>query len=235
MDDTPVSLDIDDEDAVDIVREIERSFDIVISNSEAAACQKLGDIHDLLRRRFADGQIGGEACASAMAFYRLRRALAGMQPDFKLRPSTLLLDITKTSVRHFFRNLEFASSLRLPQKDYSWIGVIGLTSAITGLLSVPIVGGFFGWWALISALMLLIGCSLLRFDPGAFPKDCRTLGDLAERVSILNFGRLAKEGARVGDANLWKALTELTSPYTSVPPHQMSREASLVRVQRKAA
>jgi hypothetical protein len=139
-----VTLGIDDEDAVDIVRDIERSFDIIISNSEAAACWTLGDIFDLVLQRFSDSGRGGHTCASAMAFYRLRRAFASIAPTVKLKPSTQLTDVAKMSVKRLFEEIETHTALKLPRKATSpvgWIGAVGIIGGLLATVPVGIIGG----------------------------------------------------------------------------------------------
>jgi hypothetical protein len=87
------TLQIDDEDAVLIVRDLEASFGLSISDVEATAMQTLGDVYDFVRLRFLESGVGGQSCASALAFYRLRRGLSSLAPDRRLSPSTRLADI----------------------------------------------------------------------------------------------------------------------------------------------
>ena len=47
-----ITLGIDDEEAAYMVRELESSFDIVISAPEAEACRTLGDVYELILQRF---------------------------------------------------------------------------------------------------------------------------------------------------------------------------------------
>ena len=236
----PITLGIDDEDAFDVVIDLERSFDIAISDQEAEACRTLGDLYDLLLQRF-EGREGGQLCASAMAFYRLRRACGYLSAETKLRPSTRFPDFANNSVRRFFTDIEGETGLRLPQKAASWVGKLGGASVVAGLLGVMAVGALCGLgllsgkWAWAPAAMIAFAPILWSLDPGEFPKNCETLGDLARRVSRLNFGRFAKAGARVNRKELWDALTELASRYSSLPIGQMCPEALLLESQRDAA
>src|SRR5580698_9597771 len=117
-----ITLGIDDEDSVNVVQDLERSFDIRISASEAAACHALGDIFDLLRGKLRDSGVGGKSCASAMAFYRLRHAIADLSPEERLRPSTPLAAIERASPKGLFKYIHAQTGLQLPSNEFSWIG-----------------------------------------------------------------------------------------------------------------
>lgn len=221
-----ITLGIDDEEAVYMVRELESSFDIVISAPEADACRTLGDLYELILQRF-EGRDSGQFCGSAMAFYRLRRASVHQSPGVKLRPSTLLPDLTDGSAKRFFKDIEAATGLRLARRAPSWIGTLAAVGLLGGLLGVMAVGtssaiGLHFWkWAWAPAAMIAFAPILWSLDPGEFPENCETLGDLARRVSRLNFGRFANAGARVNRTELWDALTEVASRYSSLPIGQM--------------
>jgi hypothetical protein len=231
----PDTLGIDDEDAVDIVRELESSFDIVISDSEAAACRTLGDVFDLVSRRYSDSGVGGQSCASAMTFYRLRRAFVDFAPAIKLHPSTRLSDLPNISVRRLFKKIEAQTGLRLPRKVSSWVGRFGAIGALAGLLGMLIVGIFYGAWTLAPGVLVVTAFSMMSLDPGKFPAGCETLGELSTKVARLNFGHLAKAGARVTQKDLWSSLTEVVSQYSSTPVAEMTSDALLLQSQRSAA
>src|ERR1700742_287513 len=165
----PTTLGIDYEDSVDLVKDLESSFDVRIFDSEAAACRTLGDIFDLLLQKFGESGTGGQSCASAMAFYRLRRALADHSPEARLRPSTPLTAITRTSPKRLFKRIQVQTGLQLPSKAYSWVGWFGSIAAVAGLLGVLPIGILFEWWALVPATFIALACVLLPLDPGKFP------------------------------------------------------------------
>jgi hypothetical protein len=131
--------------------------------------------------------------------------------------------------------------LRLPHKAATWIGQLGAVSLLAGLLGLATVGApaavgvLPGRWAWAPAAMIALAPVLFVLDPGAFPEDCPTLGDLARKVSRLNFGVFADAGARANGKELWDALIEIASRYSSVPPGEMRPEALLLESQRRAA
>ena len=223
------TLKIDDDDACEVVRALERSFEIGISEAEAAVLFTLGDVFDFLKVRFAEKGRDGTSCGTAMAFYRLRRAFAAMAPDAVLRPSIRLTGITSLSARRLFRAIEKQSGLRLPRPDKSWIGILGAATLLGIPCCIPI-GLACGYLAGIGTFALVFfGGLLQRLDPGRIPGNCQTLGDLSKRVSALNFGRLVNIGAQAREPALWSALTEIVAPYTAVSSAEMRPEALMLR------
>jgi hypothetical protein len=231
-----VTLGIDDEDAVDIVRDLEKSFDIVISDSEAASCRTLGDVFEMILERYRENGLGGRSCGSAMAFYRVRRGIEFIVPGIKLRPDMLLRDITPVSTKRLFQIVEARTGLRLPPKSNSWIGLSGAAGVIAGFVGAIPAGVLLGAQGLeIAGVLVGIGLLMVYIDPGKFPEDCNTIADLSKRVAKLNVGHLAKAGARAGEKELWDTLTEVASRYSSVPIAMMNPKSLLLRSQRAAA
>ncbi len=115
------------------------------------------------------------------------------------------------------------------------MGWFGVTGALGGLLGMLIVGIVYGAWALAPGILVVTAVALMFIDPGKFPADCETLGELSTKVARLNFGHLAKAGARVTQKELWDSLTEVVSQYSSTPTTEMTSDALLLRSQRSAA
>ena len=71
----------DDWEPVEVVEGVEAAFDIRVTDSEAATLLRVGDLHRLLRNRFSNSQEASGHCATAMTYYRLRRALTNLNVD----------------------------------------------------------------------------------------------------------------------------------------------------------
>jgi hypothetical protein len=73
----PNTLGLDDDLAsAELLQNLEASFDISLSEAEAAACRAVGDVYDILRNHFSDSRDEAHRCATAMTFFRLRRAFS---------------------------------------------------------------------------------------------------------------------------------------------------------------
>jgi hypothetical protein len=84
----PNTLGLDDDmEPAEVVDELARVFDVAISNEEAESILTVGDFYDLLLRKLVPGEGDGK-CATAMAFYRIRRALRSLGYGQDLTPAT---------------------------------------------------------------------------------------------------------------------------------------------------
>lgn len=235
------SLEIDDEDSVGVVVDLEKVFDLKISDDEAAGMRSVGDIFDFLRARFATAE-PGRGCFTALAFYRLRRAIrdiAGI--DAALSPSTDVSVFPNRNARLFAREIETHTGLGFPNLSATWIGKIGaccwVLAACALLFSGPLasVTGFpvFAWW--VAALGFFITGQLLwHGDPRRLPPEYRTIGDLARKIALLNYGKLNKLGARARDDDIWLSMSEVLSKYTPMPCAQFTRDTLLLQSAKNA-
>jgi hypothetical protein len=224
-----------DGDDVELVAELEKAFDLKLSNDEAAGFFKVGELFDLLKRKMDAGE-ANRKCASAMAFYRIRRALHELGADVGRSPSAGLSLLHRMYTKSFVKSLGERSGLRLPRPESGPIGMTGI--------AVVLIAFFAGIVALVLAgaagLVLLVagfvvGWILMRIDEGRLPTNCRTLGDLAVRTAALSYGRLVKQGADARDGPMWKALSEILADFAGVPPDQIGRETFFLQCSPRGA
>jgi hypothetical protein len=233
----PNTLNLDDDlDPIEAVVGIEQAFAIKISDEEAAACETVGDIYDLLSSHFA-AQLGtGGACISSMAFYRLRKALRRAHPDGTFRTSTSLAQYTRGNARSFLHALGQETKLRVPAPNGRWLTAVGCITILAAFIAIAIAVITEAPAFLLAAVACFIGgLTLAYLDPGELPDDCQSLGGLTEKVSALNFGKLAGAGGAVRAASLWDAMTEVLSAWSDLPQEQMRRDTLLLQVQLQKA
>lgn len=217
----PNSLGLDgDLDDVALIEDIEASFGVTFPGEETATWFTVGDIFESLRWRFPDTAVAGEKCATSMAFYRLRRAIPERQDASRLRPDTPLESLTQLSARELLQLLGNRSGLRMPRYVLSWRGMIGVYLIVASVIAtfgllLARMGG--AWSDLAPFVVAGIGVALVRVDGGAFPKECKTLGELARRVVTMNFGYFLAEGADPREGGLWTALVDLLAQHTPLP------------------
>jgi len=222
-----IGLD-DDLDDVELLRELEAVFDIAFSPEEAWPLVTVGDVEALLLRRIPAYE-ADRKCASAMACYRLRAALARLGHGQKLAPAAALPGLARGRVRAKLKQLERESGLRLPAAPATRLGCLvacaGFVTTIAGafwLLPVgpALVGG--------GALGLFVAFVMLRFiDPGQPPESCATLAGLAKAAAVLNHGRLIRAGARHRAEDIWATLLEVL-PIYGLPKAEITRETYLL-------
>ena len=221
------SLGLDDDlDGVELVQNLEKAFDIQITDAEAKRIFTVGEIYDLMLKKIPPEDTNRK-CASAMTFYRLRRAIRGLCHDKKLGPATDLQFLEERRTRTALRNIERETGLRLPPAEMTWIGKLGCLMSVILLVA----GGALSLWhhlfvglAGTTALSVLLAWSILRYvDPGKLPNGCRNLSGLTKKTVALNYGRLIKMGAGRRDNEIWDNLLELLSGYC-LPKAEITRE-----------
>jgi hypothetical protein len=227
------SLNLDDDDATGALSDLERSLGFRFGDDELTACRTVGDIHRIIARRLVNS--GGDACASAMAFYRLRRALAPYTDGEKLRPSSVLAEVIQVPPKRLFKKIEAETGLHLPQATSSWLGRLAFAVAVTALLGIIPVHVLYPGWTLFTILLIPASIWTLSIDPGRFAEDCRTLRDLAKTTAALNFGHLLDAGSRPRTADQWEVLTEVFSEYSALPKAEITAEMLILPAKRYAA
>jgi hypothetical protein len=191
----PNTLGLDDDlDSVDIVKELDRVFDVTLSVEEAEATMTVGDLYDLLLRKILPGDGEGK-CTTAMTFYRIRRALRSLGYGDDLEPATNLSFLEQGGIGSNLRKLAAEADLHLPAKAGTpmagWIALacVFLAPVMTFWLEQTLSSTATGLALGVLTVLVVLGC-----DPGRLPANCRTLGGISQRAAIMNYGRLAKNG-----------------------------------------
>lgn len=148
------------------------------------------------------------ACLAALAFRKLRRAIAARSGS-RLRPDTRLDEILPRRGRaELWEAIEDEAGLRLPPLVRpAWLTALAATAAL-GL------GAAFGWAALLTA-SVLAWASLLRFAV-CLPRGCEDLRGLARQVTAHNFRRLSREAGGHSRRELVEAVILRVSGHTGL-------------------
>jgi hypothetical protein len=214
-----------DGDEIDLVEDIERAFDVAFSNREAATVQTVGDLYDLLLLKLPPND-ADRKCASAMTFYRLHRALHDMGYAESLTPASPIAFLDERNTWRAFKGLEEASGLQLPRLRLTRLGAVGCTFVLSALAAIAIwwmFKGLDGVTAVIGvAAAIAAGAAIAWLDPKRLPRDMKTLADLVRQTAPLNFGRLAKQGARHSNSDVWDAMIAVLSEHK--PKTAITRE-----------
>jgi hypothetical protein len=193
---------------VELVRTLEKAFEIEIAGAEAERILTVGQLYDLLLSKIPVDE-SARKCASAMAFYRLRRARKSLGYDLASIPSADLSFLERRGAKASFKALEQQTGLRLPQPDLSYLGAVGCAAVAVFFCIVLGFSAFFQlpYSSSVDAFALVvsiaIGWAIAHFDRGSLPKSCCTLGGLARKVAALNYGQLIKAGANHRDGEVW--------------------------------
>ena len=230
----PNTLGLDDDlDGIEVVRDLERIFDIKVSNEEAERISTVGEFHDLLLSKLSPNE-ADKKCATAMTFYRIRRALQRLGYGDKLIPASDIRVLEGGRTKSNLMKLEVESGLRLPGTVSTRIGrraaLFGFLMTLTIVFSLQ--PGFASAFLGVIIGLIIVGAILKYGDPGKLPANCDTLADLARTAAAMNYGRLVKMGARHRDQDIWDNLVEALSHY-ALPKPDITRETFFLQSQLK--
>jgi len=205
-----------DLDDVEMIQDVEKAFGFRLSDGDLSRCRTVGDLFELVEAHLPASGLEGN-CATAMAFYRLRRAI---QPriDTALRPTTPISALSTIRVHDLHRIVKEECGLRPPMQYISFWGCAALI-AIPALPVGALVLGL-GWWvAFLSALLAIIA---YRKTSIRLPDTILTFGDLVRLVSSRSVGALAKQGARLRASEAWDAFKDIIADHTLLPKEAIS-------------
>lgn len=229
------TLGLDGDDTVDLLHALEDAFGVRIADDEAAACETVADVMALIAARAPEK---GGACMTAMAFYRLRRGMGGAVPREALRPETDLRPFTNGNARRFLARLAGATGLKMPPAEGRRLTTLGVLFVLGGLIGAPVAAAtaLKTWWMLpVAAGLCVAGGALIRLDPGALSADTRTMRGLAGRFSVLNYGRLSKQGGAIRGDERERALVTILSDFADLSPDEIRPEMRVLAESPKAA
>lgn len=209
---------VGDLDDVEMLEDVETAFGFRVRDDQLKRCMTVGDLFGVIEARLPS-ETSGENCATAMCFYRMRRAI---QPRLavRLRPNTPIGSLRHLSVRDVHRIIKEECGLRPPPPTLSFWGCFALVLVLALPLGAVALG--FEWWiAIVSAV---VAAASFRLAPIHYPKSVQTFGDLVRQVSSRSIGALAKEGARLRAPEAWVAFRDVLSDHTDLPKDMILRE-----------
>jgi len=230
----PNTLGLDDDlDGVEVVRDLERIFDIKVSNEEAERIFTVGEFHDLLLSKFPPNE-ADKKCATAMTFYRIRRALRRLGYGDRVTPGFDMRLLERGRTKSNLMRLEAESGLRMPGTVSTRTGRL---VALFGFVMILVIvfsfqPGFASAFLGVIVGLVVVGAILKYGDPGKLPANCNTLADLTRTAAAMNYGRLVKMGARHRDEDIWDNLVEALSHY-ALPEPDITRETFFLQSQLK--
>jgi hypothetical protein len=230
----PNTLGLDDDlDGVEVVRDLERIFDIKVSNEEAERILTVGEFHDLLLSKLQPNE-ADKKCATAMTFYRIRSALRRLGYGDRLTPASDMHLLERGRTKSNLMKLEVESGLRLPRTVSTRFGhraaLFGFLVTLTIVFSLQ--PGFASAFLGVIIGLVVVGAVFKYGDPGKLPADLNTLADLTKAAAAMNYGRLVKMGARHRDDDIWDNLVEALSHY-ALPKPDITRETFFLQSQLK--
>ncbi len=221
-------------DTLELLLETEERFGVSIPDKEASEIRTVGDLHEAVLRKLSVRN--SQRCLTAMAFYRLRRALVellGVRRE-QVRPDRSVGDVLPWyRRRQLWPLLASGSGLRMPTLERpEWLREAIMSAAVLTFIAAPVLaamGGLSVWavWLLIAIAVALAFCVTrpLALVPAG---RCRTVGDLARAVYGVNAGALAREAGEVNRAETWGMLVGLVSDQLGVRERDITPDSRFI-------
>ena len=218
-----------DLDDVELIQDVEAAFGIRLADDDISRCSTVGQLFGLIEARLPK-MPSGQSCATAMCFYRLRRALQSHSAT-ALKPKTSIGALGSLTVRKLHRIIETECGLRPPPQYITFWGCLALLLVLALPLGLFAIG--MPWWVALPSAALGIG--LYRLAPIQLPDEVETFGDLVRIVTSLSIGALAQQGARLGPKEAWQACTDVLSDHTQLSKGEIGPETLLLAPNKNAA
>lgn len=219
-----------DGDDTDFALAIERIFDLRLRSN--LPWTTFGEVRDHVIAHVAAHGGGGTTCATQMTFYRIRRAL-GLSRN--VGPDTVLTPLIGRNLRRSFVDLEADIDLKMPRTRAAWPGIIGglcfvIAVAILAFTTLPPPFRIFA-----AGASAYVGLWLRYIDRRRLPHGCETIGDLTRMVTEQNRGRLARDGARLTEAEIWRIIQQLAVEESGINPDLIGPETTFFHSKARAA
>ena len=205
-----------DGDDIDLIQAIEGSFQVQFGN-DTVKWFTVGDIYDALLTRIPLSSTSG-LCATSMAFYRIKAALARIgEVRGRVAPATKLAGLTSLPPKQLFSRLSAELGVGALPTALSWWGSLGVIALLAGLVGGLFVLKFHSIWPVL--LLIPTGIAMTSTDVGAYRST--TVGDLARTIAIRNYRQFAFDGADGRPTALWRALCGLIAHETEFDADQI--------------
>ena len=210
-------------DGVELLLDLEEAFGVSITDGEAQSIQTVGQLYELVLSKLPES----DACASMIAFNRLRRGLqtSGAPRNRVVRSASLPELLPRPCRRVAWGRLASVSGLKLPKLGRPrWV----LPAVVTVSFLAAIAGYQFGLAASISggvltAALLAWVSRLLAFE---LPAGCTTVGDLAAMLAHL-YPTLTSSTRPIPSA-VWERIVDSIVSIGGIPRGLVTAEARLV-------
>lgn len=219
-----------DGDDTDFFQAIERIFDIRLRSH--LPWTTFGEVREHVVAHVEASGHGGTTCATQMTFYRLRRALGlGRQ----VGPDAPLAGLIGEYLGPAFNDLEADTGLKMPTTRAGWRGIAGGLCFIAALAVLALTTLSPPLRILAAGASVYVGLWLRHSDRRRLPHGCKTIGDLARMVTEQNRGRLARDGARLTNSEIWRIIQQLAAEESGIDPDLIGPETTFYRSRTQAA
>jgi hypothetical protein len=238
-------------DIVEMIMEVEETFDITIPDKEAERIRTVGDLFHVVLGRIPleegpPGQPGPVVCSTSRVFYRIRRILVdGLEVNRRrIRPATAVEELIPESDRRRWWS-EAAERLGWTFPDLRkprwvvwalWILFHGLSLslfwyhlALLGLTQQALVQAAI-LNLLVGPLYLIAAYAVTTPLETRLPLGCTTVRGLVDQVVARNYGKLRREMGLGRPEEVWKTLQMILVEQLGVSPESITEEARIVEL-----
>jgi len=220
------------EDTSDLLRSIEKCFDITFSTDDLVQATTVGKLAECISNRVEFPAT--DRCLSALVFYDLRRALADFVDvsRFKFHPKTPVGEVLPWSSRRSrWREVQNRSHLLLP--DLRWpLWLVGLCLVAAIASSEMIFPRLLHITQHDSVLLVVLGAFLCLvlflwlMSPLArsFPQGCDTVGDLANLALACNYAKISTQYGKSSEREILTILCHLVAAGTGSDTQKIGAE-----------
>jgi len=219
-------------EGVELIMDVEDTFDIKIEDEEATACSTIGDLHQCIIKKFnCDSKTN--TCLTQKTFYTIKKILVNdfVVPEKSVVPSTETGKLPIINMRKFWKYLEQEMQFNLPKLELSSALVLfycimcfiisSLTAVKFGLGPVSVLGSFVFW--------IVFFYKIVRWLSKPFavvvPSSCKSLGDLARITAVREY---QKKGGLLSDDDIWSILIKIVSDNTGEDKNTLEPETRFV-------
>ena len=180
------------EDIEDVLRLIEKSYDIKFEGNELEHVRTFGQLTDhILSKIKLENRMG---CTDQQAFYKMRTAIGTIKNDIRIEPNTPLKDIfPRRNRRKQISEIEGLLGLQLEALRPRRI----ITNCLLMSVLFSIVVLFIKWESGLVGLLFSMIAIWISEKNGTEFKD-KTIGELIDRMTRLNY---AKSRRQLGTMN----------------------------------
>ncbi len=213
---------VGDGDDLDLIENIEKSFEVKLQDSEVEQWWTVGDIYKHLQSKIEASQEHKSKCAGQMAFYVVRKTLQELVPTDQIKPDTALANLELGTHKSLQSILTQRYQLRTPPIALSSWGCIGILLAwLTGGILLHTLG--LSLWYL--TILIMIGIAIAAVIPSKFEG---TVGSFSMTLADLNYAYFVKNGARSDKLRLWQALGRIIEVETGFKRHELTKRTLLL-------
>jgi ABC-type multidrug transport system fused ATPase/permease subunit len=224
MDKQENKLGRDVEDIEDLLKVIEKSYDIRFEKGELGHVRTFGQLTDHIISKIK--YVDKEDCTDQQAFYKIRTIIERINTFDKsvISPSTCLTDIfARETRRKDIKKIEKELGLdlkALEPKDF-------VTYSILLLLLISIIGLFINWKFGLVGLGISIAAFWIADKTAKEFKD-KTLGELIERTTQLNYAKARRQQGTVNKKEIQGKIRKLFIESLLLDDNEIDRDTVIV-------